>query len=1158
MKNNPYSLQLLSHSEHFATHDEAVAYINQHFKTNALMAEPALFFYGTEDDVKMILAVGCDDEGNICLLENEQIQLNSDVEAIIEAAGLVRENGSIVYKPDVHDNVLVDATSLADAIARLSEYAHSIDAGSITIDDIKLHGDETDTTRTNIELIDDTFNIGTEVRLSSDRSIIVSDGGISANVDVDVNEATNTITITIGNKVKTFSLPGVNIIENIVYDAANKNILIYVAGQQDPLVVPIGDIVETWSIENPSDSPVELHRHASLDGTEDKVYATLKLRSENNLIGVNPTNGEMYVSREAVTNVMTDTLAVYDETIATMQSNIANNSSEISRVETKVDNEITRATTKEQLLTDSIATTNTAITEEVSRAQVAESQLASRIQTAENSLATVDSRINERVSSAIAVEQSAREATDAILSEQISNLAETVTSSTESTIEEAKSYTDSEITRVTYETNTKIDEAKSEAITTATTNAQNLVSAETARATSVENALTTSVTNLQSEMANKIESVTVERDSDNELLYRIVVDGVPVGSINIPKDQFLKDASYNSSTKDIELVCETTEGERTLRINVADLVDTYTAGNGLTLANNQFSVRLNNESEPYLTVGENGIKLSGIDAALANKADKSEIADFATNSQIEAINETISTINQVLGTIDDELDIINGNEAQEGSILNALSEAKSYTDTKVSDETSRATAVEQLINEKLSVINGNEATEGSIKKALKDAKDYTDTKVTAEAQTRASEISRLETALQGKANSQDVYTKAEIDAKGYLTDASLALYSTKAELNNAVATLEAVDAAQNTRLDALEAKDTVHDNKIANIESELVKINVVEEDTNSIDINVNKTNAGTKIKADLKLDSTQPNIIRVSGNGVYANVDITYNAATNTLVVNNGVDTRNIQLSDHTLVNNGYYDSEHKAIVLVTTIDGQVRNIEIPVSDLLNVLQVENTQNNPIILTLNTDANGVDVLSATINISNASSNAIVNQNGTLYASKNASDMYATWGLEPQTITIQQAIDALKTQTDKVDSMEDDVDDLQADVNTIKNNIIIINNTLDNLSDQVDENTQDIADNTQSITELTTNYNTLSNTVNSIDGRVTILENKVSAIENEIDYIKDALGEYDTSLGTIAERLANIERFLQNGLIDANDRNANEVDDDTIVVDGNIW
>ncbi len=885
MKNNPYSLQLLSHSEHFATHDEAVAYINQHFKTNALMAEPALFFYGTEDDVKMILAVGCDDEGNICLLENEQIQLNSDVEAIIEAAGLVRENGSIVYKPDVHDNILVDATSLADAIARLSEYAHSIDSGSITIDDIKLHGDETDTTRTNIELIDDTFNIGSEVRLSNDRSIIVSDGGISANVDVDVNEATNTITIKIGNNVKTFSLPGVNIIENITYDAANKRILIYVAGQTDPLIVPIGDIVETWSIENPSDSPVELHRHASLDGTEDKVSATLKLRSENNLIGVNPTNGEMYVSRESVTDIVNESLDVYDETISTMQDNIAANASEITNVKSQLNNEISRATAREQVLTDSITSTNTALAQEIARAQNAETQLSNRIDTAQSGLDNV--------------------------------------------------YT---------------------------------------------------------------------KDECDSL--------------------FVTDA---------------------------------------------------------------------------------DISGFATTSQIEAINS-------VLETMDSELDIINGNEAEEGSI----------------------------------------------KKALKDAKDYTDSKVSAEAQTRTNEINRLETEIAAKANAQDVYTKNEIDAKGYLTDASLVLYSTKAELNNAVAALETVDNGQNTRLDALEAKDVTQDNKIANIETELTKINVLEEDTNSIDINVNKTNSGTKIKADLKLDSTQPNIIRISGNGVYANVDITYNAATNTLIVNNGVDTRNLQLSDHSLVNNGYYDSEHKAIVLVTTIDGEVRNIEIPVSDLLNVLQVENTMDNPIILRLRTDDNGVDFLSASVNISNAPSNAIVNQNGTLYVSKNASDMYATWGVEPQPITIQQAINELKTKADIVDGLEGDVSDLINEVNTVKNNILVINNTLDNLSDQVDDNTQDIADNTQHITELTTNYNTLSNTVNSIDGRVTVLENKVDALSNEIDIIKDALGEYDADLGTIAERLSKIEFFLQNGLIDANDRNANDVDDDTIIVNGQPW
>ena len=61
MKNKPFSLQLLSHSEPFATHDAAIDYIMRNYKGNALMAEPALFFYGTGDDIKMIVAVGRDD-----------------------------------------------------------------------------------------------------------------------------------------------------------------------------------------------------------------------------------------------------------------------------------------------------------------------------------------------------------------------------------------------------------------------------------------------------------------------------------------------------------------------------------------------------------------------------------------------------------------------------------------------------------------------------------------------------------------------------------------------------------------------------------------------------------------------------------------------------------------------------------------------------------------------------------------------------------------------------------------------------------------------------------------------------------------------------------------------------------------------------------------
>ena len=125
-------------------------------------------------------------------------------------------------------------------------------------------------------------------------------------------------------------------------------------------------------------------------------------------------------------------------------------------------------------------------------------------------------------------------------------------------------------------------------------------------------AVETSVSDLSEEVDKKIESVTIEKDQDNSLVYNLLVDGTVVGQINIPKDQFLKHAEYNASTKEIELTCETSDGESVVKVDVSDLVDTYSAGNGLALENNVFSIKLNPESEEYLTVDQNGLKLSGL------------------------------------------------------------------------------------------------------------------------------------------------------------------------------------------------------------------------------------------------------------------------------------------------------------------------------------------------------------------------------------------------------------------------------------------------------------------------------------------------------------------------------------------------------------------
>jgi len=52
------------------------------------------------------------------------------------------------------------------------------------------------------------------------------------------------------------------------------------------------------------------------------------------------------------------------------------------------------------------------------------------------------------------------------------------------------------------------------------------------------------------------------------------------------------------------------------RIPLDELIDIYKAGNGLQLNDHTFSIKLDSTCEPFLTVGENGINLSGVNAAI--------------------------------------------------------------------------------------------------------------------------------------------------------------------------------------------------------------------------------------------------------------------------------------------------------------------------------------------------------------------------------------------------------------------------------------------------------------------------------------------------------------------------------------------------------------
>ena len=123
-----------------------------------------------------------------------------------------------------------------------------------------------------------------------------------------------------------------------------------------------------------------------------------------------------------------------------------------------------------------------------------------------------------------------------------------------------------------------------------------------------------------------------EDDPDYAKVYTLKQGGELIGTINIPKDIVIKEGKLVHGYWSGDTFTEDEEGpdvaiklvlnnDDVIYINAKDLIDTYTAGDGISLEDNEISVKLDRDGEPFLTVGENGLKLDGIQTAINNAID---------------------------------------------------------------------------------------------------------------------------------------------------------------------------------------------------------------------------------------------------------------------------------------------------------------------------------------------------------------------------------------------------------------------------------------------------------------------------------------------------------------------------------------------------------
>lgn len=114
-------------------------------------------------------------------------------------------------------------------------------------------------------------------------------------------------------------------------------------------------------------------------------------------------------------------------------------------------------------------------------------------------------------------------------------------------------------------------------------------------------------------------------DSTNKKIQLLGINDAKIAEIDATdfiKDGMVDNVEFDTETNILTITFNTISGKEAIPVNLSSLVDTYTAGNGITIAGNVVSVKRDPNSEgDFLSVGTAGVKISGVQNAIDKAKD---------------------------------------------------------------------------------------------------------------------------------------------------------------------------------------------------------------------------------------------------------------------------------------------------------------------------------------------------------------------------------------------------------------------------------------------------------------------------------------------------------------------------------------------------------
>ena len=1069
--------------------------------------------------------------------ELDDVQTNLDnIQAELDrtqlGAGL---NVDGTYKTNLDANYINRATSLADADNKLDAQvkvnADAIDALSAEVNTNKVDVEDTTTVNMTLREVAGSKNIiSSDVNIDTsnvDNIIITTENGLCATIIY--NEANNTITLSNGTVIQL-----TRAINRIWYDHEKEEIVIeYVtASGIDVVRIPVGELIREWNVNPHNASGDTFSSGITLTLTSSKTSVDILSAAVNistlyddNKLSI-ATDGGLYVPENGKVETIIEGAGLKEsgEYSANTNSNYIKFATSLADADNKLDTQIKANKDAIDELSGEIVTNKVDVEDTPSV-----NMTLTEVQGGTNIIKS-DVNISEKEGNIIILNESS----------SIKGI-----------------YASAELG---YNETTHI-------ITLTTSNGSSTVN----------------LSGLSNEwiVSNENNNVTLEKTlDDNEYVLKANVNVAPTSTAQYA-DNILENVTLVTG--------------KALYVSGSGITENKNNIETLSGSVNSIEERLTNDET---TINEQLNLITANTQAIDAETTRATNAENALQTSIETETErAINTENALQTAVDSEITRATSAETVLQTAINnettRATNAENALQTAINNETTRATSAETALQ--TAITNELTRAEG-VENSLNNA-------ITAETATRISEDTRIEglittekndrvsadTALNNAIitetanrttsdnnlssridNEVSARTTSDENLRNLIAENTAALSS---EVQRAIGAESAItesittertraQGVENALSGAITSESATRASEISRLESEIASSSA------ATTINVGETNTITLTKdaqnlvlGNVRLDTnTNGNIITTHTDGLYANVNLEYSAATNTLYYTvNGVTTP-IVLNAGSIIDNISYNPVEKTLVITySTAAGETRTATVGVADLIDVVTVQSgNHSGGIQLTSYTGDNGETVISAGTVISSDANNILVNDNGVLKVIGTAENI--VYGNE----TVASVLSGLTS------GLNNEISQRQSDVNALSGAITSITASSESLTTEInnietgaglaDDGTYSPSINTHYISGATSlksadelldsSVYAISGNVSTLSGEVVTLSSSTNSLKDEIDRIE--LGAGLTESGTYepnllanyisgATSLKTADELLDSAVKDVNDR-----------------